>query len=284
MSHDLMESIKSFIAIAEQGSFAAAARQLHISAPVLTKHIHWLEETLQHRLFDRTTRHVDLTEAGKIYLTHAKKIIEEIDSAREAVLNIEHEPHGNIIVGISTDMCGKLFTKKFQKFLEKYPKISLTHVVSHDPNILFKKQADLTISWENNSHPQLIKKSLFSSPLKVYASPAYIEKFGAPISIAELNRHNCLININHPEWEFDHKQIQVSGQYRSETSIHLYYTALKGLGLFQTLSILVEEDIKTHQLIEIKLDLKPAVRNVYLYHLQVHKSSIVRLLADYLLK
>jgi DNA-binding transcriptional LysR family regulator len=282
MSHDLLESIKSFVAVTENGSFSAAARSLDISAPVLTKQVRWLEEVLQHRLLNRTTRQVELTEAGATYLLHAKKILEDINLAKNAVLNLEHEPHGNITIGISTDLSDKFFAKKFQSFLERYPKITLKHIAKNDASALLTKEADIIITWENISHSQLIKNKLFSPKLGIFASPDYLKKNGVPTTMQSLLDHNCLINSRHPEWEFDHKHIQMHGRYFSESSLNLYYTGLSGLGLFQTLTILVADDIKNKKLVELRLDLKPAVKVVYLYHLPVHGDSIVRLIADYL--
>ncbi len=85
MSLDFLSCIKGFVAVAEHNGFSQAARYLQVSTPMLTNQLKRLEESLGKKLFHRTTRHIALTEAGKIYLLRAKKILTEIQEARNEI-------------------------------------------------------------------------------------------------------------------------------------------------------------------------------------------------------
>lgn len=93
---DKLLAMKVFITVEEQGSFAAAAETLSLSAPAATRAVAFLESSLNTRLFHRTTRRIRLTEAGAQYLTDAKKILADIDVADARVTGIQIQPSGQL--------------------------------------------------------------------------------------------------------------------------------------------------------------------------------------------
>ncbi len=88
MSLDLFSCIKSYVAVVEQQGFASASRQIHVSPSILTKQVKYLEKILGKKLLSRTTRRLQLTEAGGVYLVQAKKILEQVENAKDIVFGL----------------------------------------------------------------------------------------------------------------------------------------------------------------------------------------------------
>jgi len=123
MALDTLSCIKSFVSVAQYGSFSQAANKMYLSQSVVTKQIQALEQELGVSLLTRTTRSLTLTNTGHLYLEKAKKILSEIKSANEAVKNISEEQSGTIKLSIPGFFQGGEFVQILTKFLIEYPKV-----------------------------------------------------------------------------------------------------------------------------------------------------------------
>jgi len=286
MALDLFSSLKSFTAIAEYGGFANAARHINVSTPVLTKQIKWLEQLLGTTLFHRTTRRIQLTEAGELYLVHAKKILQQIQQANQDVISLDQEPHGKLTIGLPAAFDSRLFTRLFKIFLDKHAKITL-HVIGENSSIaLINGIADLIISTMNLLDKQFIKQHIYTGTRNVYAAPDYISKHGCPHTIADLKNHNCLVNTrvspNH-EWEFaNHQSVVINGNYVTDSGVDIIFAGVNGIGLIYATDLLVREEVMAGELVEVKLEVEPIAIALYLYYRPAAHGSNIRLLADYL--
>ncbi len=289
MSLDLFSCMQGFKAIAEHKGFSQAARHLHVSTSTLTGQIKHLEQLLKRKLLNRTTRHMELTEAGEIYLQHVNKLLVDIENAQNAVNAVEIQPHGKLIIGIAGAFYSQFFIKHFQKFLQKYPKIQLQTTEENAPTDLLNGSADLVITEIDIKDSQLVKEYLFTLHRSIYATPAYIKKFGSPKKAEDLQHHNCLIAKRispNNEWVLaNNKKIYVTGNYASSSGYNVLCAALAGMGLIWSTDILIKEELKRGELVEIKLkDEQPVAIKMYLYHRRVNAESNIRLMADYLKK
>ncbi len=289
MSLDLLSCMRGFKGIAEHKGFSQAARHLDVSTSTLTGQIKHLESLLKKKLLNRTTRHIELTEAGEIYLMHVNKILADIENAQGAVNSIETEPHGRLIIGIAGAFYSQYFIKHFKKFLQKYPKIQLQTTEENAPTDLLNGMADLVITEIDIKDSQLVKEYLFTIHRSIYATPAYVKKYGSPKNAADLQNHNCLIAKRispNNEWVLaNNKRIYVSGNYASSSGYNVLCAALADMGLIWCTDILIKEELKRGELVEIKLkDEQPIAIKMYLYHRRVYADSNIRLMADYLKK
>ena len=284
MSLDLISCMKGFLAIAEHQGFSQAARHTRISTPILTNQLQRLEKLLEKRLIHRTTRRIELTEAGEIYLRHVKRILVEIDLAQNALTNLEKEPHGVLTLGIPSLLHSLHFIEQLKSFLHSYPKVQLKTMDEILWGSLADGTVDLIISGINMSDKQLIKEYLFTAKSTIYAAPEYIEKYGIPKNIEDLKNHNCLINLRvspNKEWSFaNNKKVQVQGNYTATSGINILHACIAGLGLMWTLDMAAKEEIHHKRLVEIPLD-KPAKIDIYQYYRPVGAEHIARLTADY---
>lgn len=288
MSLDLFSCMKSFVAVVEHHNFANAAKHIHLSAPVITKQIKWLENLLEKKLFYRTTRSVQLTEVGSLYLTEVKKIFAQLQAAQNIIKNLEPEPHGDITVAMPTIFNSVAFTKTIHQFLTLYPKITCHIINRGSPTVISDGLADIAITSLDIRYSKIVKENLLTGKRSVYAAPAYIKKHGTPKTLADLKNHNCIINpvvSPHNEWEFDgKKKVTVRGNYYSDSGADIIYAGITGIGLCWIMDTLVAEEVKTGRLVEIKLDAKPYTTHLYLYYRPAPQDSIIRLLAEYLIK
>lgn len=286
MALDLLSCMKSFVAVAERKGFSVAARQLRLSTPVLTKQMQRLEDFIGKKLFDRTTRRVTLTEAGTTYLSYVKNILHEIQNASNAVHNLEREPHGKLLIGLPGVFNSIFFINILHGFLNKYPKMSLQTTDENSPICLFNGSVDLVISEENIKDKKINREYLFTIRRGVFASPTYIKKYGVPKNIEDLKKHNCLIYkrvYRNNEWIFaDNKRIVVHGNYSTSSGRNIISAARAGIGLLWCPEIVIHEELKSGELIEIKLEKKPTEVKVFVYYQPVHYDSNIKIMVDYL--
>jgi LysR family transcriptional regulator, transcriptional activator for dmlA len=280
---DLISCMRSFVAVVDYKGYANAARNIYVSPPVITKQIHFLEHSLKQKLFFRTTRRLQLTDAGKIYLEHVRKVLEQIKHAEDAVHYLGPEPQGHVQVAIPTVLHSMFFAKILLDFLTHYPKISCDLSTEISASNIMKGKSDIIISGIDIQDKNLIKKSLLSCRRGVYASASYLKKYGTPKTLADLKNHNCLIKKcgAHSEWEFSNNKIEVTGNFSSDSAMDVYYACLNGLGLMQMLSFSVLEEVRTGKLILLDLDDDPPELVIYIYFHPVIKPS-VRLLIQYI--
>ncbi len=286
MALDFLSCLKGFIAIVEHKSFSQAAQRTHISTPALTQQLQRLEDLVGKKLLNRTTRRLELTEAGEVYLIGAKRILSEIAAAKTAVGCLESEPHGVITIAIPNSLNSLLFIRHIQDFLNTYPKISIHTVNEHSPSSILASDVDLVISEADIKDSQLIKETLFTLKRRIYAAPMYLKKYGIPKTIADLKKHNCLIATRispNNEWVMgSHKKFPVTGNYSSNSGTSILCAAIAGMGLIWAADVVIREEVKSGKLIEIKLKEKPVEVKLYLYHRPVSSSSIVNLMANHL--
>ena len=236
----------------------------------------------------RTTRHVALTEAGEIYRLRAEKILAEIQEAKDEICHLETKPHGVLSIGVPGSFNSRFFVKHMHQFLEQYPKIQLKVIEENSPSAILDETVDLLISEMDVRDKQFIKEHLFTVHRSIYAAPTYLKKHGVPKTVADLKKHNCLIASRispQDEWLLgNHKKLAVSGNYSSTSGINILYAGIEGLGLIWCADVVLTEEVKKGQLVEIKLRDKPTAIKIYLYHRPVHRGSNIQLMADHLKK
>src|SRR3954462_3590979 len=120
-----IHQLRYFIAVAEEGSFSRAAAREHVAQPSLSQQIQKLEAEMDHRLFDRLSRSVVVTEAGKCLLDHARKILADIAESRRCLDDLKHDIGGRLSVGAILTMAPYVLPKLVEKFQTGYPKVEL---------------------------------------------------------------------------------------------------------------------------------------------------------------
>ena len=123
---DRFQQLRIFVAVAEEQSFAAAARRLQLSPPAVTRAVAALEHRLRVKLLNRTTRFVRATESGSRYLEDARRILQDLEAADDAAAGVHANPRGHLSI-TAPAMFGRMFvTPGITDYLERFPEVSVS--------------------------------------------------------------------------------------------------------------------------------------------------------------
>ncbi|WP_440873646.1 LysR family transcriptional regulator [Thalassotalea sp. PLHSN55] len=192
MAHDLNDMMV-FLAVVETGSFTLAADRLNIPKANVSRKVSRLEQYLNVTLLERSTRSQHLTEAGKRYLSHCKRVHEELDLASAAVSELLHSYKGPLKIGASVSTGQQILKPALAKFLHQYPELNVQLNLVNRRVDFIEEGFDVVIRIGQLNDSSLIAKKLGNISRSFYASPAYLAKHGKPEQIQQLAMHQILI-------------------------------------------------------------------------------------------
>ncbi len=282
------EGVTEFVAVAETESFTAAAKQLEISTAQVSRQVSALEKRLATRLLHRTTRKVTVTEAGNIYYQRCRQILEDLDTAEDAISDMQSHPTGKLKITAPVTYGEVTIAPLVNNFLALYPDLDVELNLSNLKKDLIEEGFDIAIRQGNLADSTMMAKHLSSRTFYVCASPAYLEAHGTPLTPRDLEKHNCLQSMN-DYWYFQKngkpQNIRLNGNLRSNSGHALLDAALKGIGIVQLPGDYVcsYTDTEDNHLTILLEEYRAPDQGVWaLYPQNRHLSSKVRLLLDYL--
>jgi LysR family transcriptional regulator, regulator for bpeEF and oprC len=191
MQQDLNEAV-IFAKVVEKGSFTRAARSLGLPKTTVSRKVQDLEQRLGVRLLNRTTRQLNLTEAGAVYFEYSSRIAHELDEAMNAVLQLEDSPRGWLRVTAPFSLCSEVLSGLVRDFRELYPDVRVDLVLSNDRLDLIANQIDVAIRVGPMPDSSLVARTISRYRSFVYASERYIQRYGEPRIPEELEHHHAL--------------------------------------------------------------------------------------------
>jgi DNA-binding transcriptional LysR family regulator len=260
-----------FVAVAEEGGFAAGARKLGMSPPAVTRAIAALEERLGLRLLERTTRHVRVTQAGQRYLDDARRIIAAVDEADEAAAGINATPRGHLAVTAPV-LFGRMYvTPGIVDYLQRYPGTEVSAVFVDRVTKLMEEGLDVAVRIGELPDSSMQALQVGRVRRMVVASPAYLKTNGAPQHPSELGRHTVIAATGastQPEWRFI-EEMKVQGyKVQPRLTVTSNDSAIEaarcGLGLVRLLSYQAAPWIASGQLLPVlqEFELPPVPINI----------------------
>lgn len=165
--------LNAFVSIARTGSFTQTARELHLSQPAISHSIQSLEDEIRCRLLDRVGKTVTLTQAGEQFLTHAKRILEEMDAARAGLIQLGKWGHGRLRLGASATACQYILPPVLREFKESFPACIIQIEPCDAPTaveLLQSKKIDLALALEPVPRTNLEFRPLFNDELQFLVS------------------------------------------------------------------------------------------------------------------
>jgi len=236
---DVMQSMAVFRRVAEAGSFSAVARESDMSQSSVSKHVAALEQRLGTKLLNRSTRQLNLTEAGTEYYHYCVRILNDFQEAEASVGKGKIVPTGTLRIS-STVPFGKVFILPcLDDFLQQYPDISIDYIMEDRHIDLVKEGIDVAIRVCPLQDSSLIARKIGHSKRVIVASPQYLLKNGFPKTPDDLLQHNCLqyspLKASN-EWIFHNPQhgeqsIKVHGRFRASSNDALAEAAINGIGI-----------------------------------------------------
>ena len=181
-----------FSALASAGSLSAAARELGVTTPAVSKHLAQMESRLGVSLVNRTTRRMSLTPEGELYLEHARRILGELDDLEELLGVAKATPKGLLRVNATLGFGRSHVAPLISRFVRKYPQVEVQLQLSVDPPPLTDDSFDVCIRFGAPPDARVLARRIAPNRRLLCASPAYLAKHGIPKAPSELARHNCI--------------------------------------------------------------------------------------------
>src|SRR5216684_255151 len=189
---DPLRELTAFVRAGETGSFSRVARELGVSQPSISRMVASLEARLGVKLLLRTTRHVTLTEAGRVFLERAQQILSDLDDAENAARGMD-SLRGTLRVALSGAFGTREVIPRLPSFAAQHPKLRIELLMSDRTEDLIAEGADMALRLGPLADSGFGVRLLGKAPRLVIAAPAYLEKRGTPKTPAELSSHDCIL-------------------------------------------------------------------------------------------
>ncbi len=285
---DRFHQLQVYIAVSEEGGFAAAARRLQLSPPAVTRAVAALEDTVGVKLLDRTTRYVRATEAGRRYLDDARQILAGLEAADEAAAGINAEPRGHLAVTAPV-MFGRLFVLPgIVEYLERYPAMEIEAVfLDRSVNLL---EEGLDVGVRIGELPDSSMRALHVGSVRhvLVAAQAYLDQHASPRVPLDLREHTLIAATAGgfgTSWRF----ADAAGEHPLKINARLAVTSndaaisavRAGFGIARLLSYQVAADVEAGQLQVLMPQYEPPELPVHILHREGrHASAKVRAFID----
>lgn len=254
-----IDSVRVFVDVMKQGSFAAVARQRDMDPSSISRSVASLEEELGFRLFQRTTRKLAPTEAGAAYFDRIKGLIGEFDLAGEAALDLVSSPTGTLRVTACTSFGQRVLAPVLPELRSRYPDLTIDlHLVDHAVDIVEDK-IDLAVRFGKRPEGDFIVSRLVPRHFRVCASRTYIDHHGKPENPQALEQLDCLL-FSFPgyrsRWKFrrqgeDEFSVAVSGHVLISHGVTMTKCAVAGMGPALLPDWLCGDEIKAGELVDL---------------------------------
>jgi LysR family transcriptional regulator, regulator for bpeEF and oprC len=254
---DRLTSVRIFIRAVELGSFSAAARDLGLTQPTVSKQIAALEGRLGARLIRRSTRSLALTTEGERYYRHVRSALEAFEEAA-AEVGSAAAPSGPVRVACGASLGRFKVTPLIHGFLSLHPGVSVELDLSDRVVNLIEEGADIAIRVGELDDSSLVARRIGRAGRACVATPDYLERMGVPREPADLMRHNCLVYTARPmpnDWRFmgpaGDLSVRVNGRFRANTPGAIRDLVLAGEGVGMLTSWLYADDVASGRLVRL---------------------------------
>jgi DNA-binding transcriptional LysR family regulator len=275
MTRSVLADLDAVLSIARLGSFRAAALDLGISTTALSNAVAKLEKRLAIRLFNRTTRSVSLTDAGKTFVERVGPAMTDIHDAMLTAQSLQEIPTGTLRINAFASAAREVMEPLILSFLQRYTQVHVDLVTEGKLVDIVAAGYDLGLRTMD-----LVPNDMIAVPLglnrsnAVVASPEFLRTHGTPTVPADLYRFRCIRARlpNHAlfRWKFEKDgntvQIDVQGSITLDESSLVAIAARKGVGLGYVMEADVRNDIAAGRLVRVLEDWTPSLAPLALYY------------------
>ncbi len=249
---ELLNDMALFVEVVKAKGFRSAAEVMGIPNSTLSRRIGTLEKAIGLRLLHRTTRKIELTEAGQLYFERCKRIVDEARLAHEQLGEMLAQPSGVLRASLPVDFAVTYLAPLIAEFAGLYPGITFDFDLTPRRVDLVSEPFDVAIRMGPSEDSQLIARPLASLTPHLYASPGYLDRSGEPHKPADLERHECLSILKAGSWTLqDGKRtatVSVGGRFTLNSVGMIRRLAVLDLGI-----VLMPEEIVADELASGKL-------------------------------
>jgi DNA-binding transcriptional LysR family regulator len=233
-----LEAMETFVRVMDSGSFSAAARQLRVGQPAVSKTVSQLEERLGVRLLVRSTQRLTPTEAGQNFYDHAKRAIEEVEEAETAARGASASLSGALRISAAVTFARLHIVPNLASFLAQHPTLQM-EILLDDRNVdVIEAGIDVALRMGALPDSAMVARKIAESPRRVLGTTAYFDKHGEPKVPADLVAHEAVVydlRGGGTVWSFRkggaETSVTVSGRVRITAAEGVRAAVLAGLGL-----------------------------------------------------
>ena len=287
--------LRFFSVLAGAGSLSAAARELGVTTPAVSKHLASMESRLAAPLVNRTTRRMSLTPEGELYLEHARRILGQIDELAQLLGTARAEPTGLLRINATLGFGRSHVAPLISRFVRKHPQVEVQLQLSVNPPPLADDAFDVCIRFGAPPEARVIARRLAPNRRLLCAAPAYLARMGVPRSPRDLMRHQC-IGIRQGEeaygtWRLTSGRGRHAGTETVKTRGNLATNdgeiavnwALDGHGILMRAEWDIERYLRSGRLVQVLPQYDTPDADVYAVYPQRHQATLrVRAFVDFL--
>jgi len=298
---DRLMAMQVFVTVVDSGSLSAAAEQLDLSRPVVSRYVAELEDWVGARLLHRTTRRLSLTPAGNELLPRCRQMLDYSEDMRHALDAPDETPRGLLRITASTSFAQTQLIQAVVEYGRRYPGVAVDLLALDRTVNLVEERIDLAIRMTNRLEPNLIARPLGVCRSIICATPDYLARHGLPRKVEDLALHNCLTHsyVGRSLWQFDPKKkkaksgrgasapkpltVAVGGSISANEVTVLLQAVLAGVGIGHMPAYTVAPLVASGQLVQLLPDYEPLQLGMYgVYASRKHMPATLRTMLDFL--
>lgn len=287
---DMVQAMRVAIEVARLGNFGGAGRELRLSAASVSRIISDLEADLGVRLFNRTTRSLNLTDAGREFVNKSSGMLEELENMRSVVRERHAVPRGELRISSVAAFGSECLAPVLPRFLQAYPQIKVSVDIGNRLVDLIEEHYDIAIRVGPLPDSSLIAQKISSQKVLIVASPEFCRQHGTPDDIADLASLPSVTQIS-GEWgrihQFRHKgkaiDFEAPQHFTMNSAAAVRNACLTGYGFTLLPDSMIAKDISEGRLVRQLQNYEPMEQPIYAsYAERRYTPQKIRVFLDYL--
>jgi DNA-binding transcriptional LysR family regulator len=288
---DGFSDLNLFALVARHRNLAAAARELGVTPPAVSKRLAQLERRLGVRLMNRTTRRLSLTPEGELYLANGSRILDELQELEQLVTRSRAEPAGLLRVNASFGFGRARIAPAISDFVARFPSMKIQLHLTDRPMSLQEEGFDLGIRFGEVPDARVNARLLMKNRRIVCASPEYVKRHGTPLLPHDLTRHACIVlrenESAYGTWHFSRgkrvETVKVDGPLASNDGSAVLHWALEGRGVVVRSQWEIGEYLERGALVPRLVDWALPSADIHAIYLERNQLSVkLRTFVDFL--
>lgn len=284
------DKLRIFHAAAEAGSFTHAGDTLHMSQSAVSRQVSALEKDLGVALFHRHARGLVLTEQGEMLFQTAGDVMAKLRTAEALLGDATTKPTGDLRLTCPVGLGTVWITQRIREFMDMYPEIRVEIVLNDEQVDIAMRAADVAIWTHEPEQSDLIRRTLFKSPVRAFASAQYLRHYGTPQSLSDLDHHRIVSHSGAPAQHLSAvRWLETAGRqngeprvpsFRANSVIAMKYAIRAGVGIGMIPDYLTEEET---DLVPVLNEVQqPAMPIIFVYPEELKTAKKIQVLRDFL--
>lgn len=290
---DGISDLAFFSLLVKRGSLAAAAQELGVTPPSVSKRLAGIEARLRVRLLNRTTRRISLTPEGEIYLADGARLVAELEALEQRISGGNVTAKGLLKISATFGFGRRHITPQLSAFARLYPEVDVQLHLTDRPVNLVEQGFDADIRFGQIPDARLTARKIADNRRLVCASPAYLKNHGIPLTPRDLQKHNCILLRESDEiygsWQFSsgmkYETVKVRGSLSANDGECATAWALDGQGIVIRSEWDVAPYLRSGRLRAVLEEWQLPQADIYIvFPTKNHLSAKTRALVDFMLK